>query len=86
MPLKKTPVISPHHHPATQLGQLARSAAPLVQLPPRGTWRGVGGVVYDRADRWTGHSLDRTDRLAVMVSPFSTARRSACSTIWLGVR
>lgn len=27
-------------HPATQLGRLARSVAPLVQLPPRGTWRG----------------------------------------------
>ncbi|WP_134766176.1 winged helix DNA-binding domain-containing protein [Nocardioides sp. 1609] len=45
-------------YPATRLGQLARSAAPLVQLPPRGTWRGVGGVVYDRADRWTGRPLD----------------------------
>ena len=45
-------------HPATALGQLARSAAPLVQVPPRGTWKGPGAVVYERADRWTGHPLD----------------------------
>lgn len=44
----------PEHRP-TQLGQLARSAAPLAQLPPRGTWRGSGGVVYQYVDRW----LDR---------------------------
>ena len=41
-------------HPATQLGQLARSAAPLVQVPPRGTWKGSGGVVYQYVDRWLG--------------------------------
>jgi hypothetical protein len=40
--------------PATQLGQLARSVAPLVQCPPRGTWNGSGGVVYQYADRWLG--------------------------------
>jgi len=40
--------------PATQLGQLARSAAPLVQVPPRGTWKGSGGVVYQYVDRWVG--------------------------------
>jgi hypothetical protein len=39
---------------ATQLGQLARSAAPLVQVPPRGTWKGGGGVVYQYVDRWLG--------------------------------
>jgi hypothetical protein len=41
------PEVSP-----TQLGQLARSVAPLVQCPPRGTWKGSGGVVYQFADRW----------------------------------
>ncbi|CAN5477056.1 hypothetical protein BH11ACT8_BH11ACT8_06390 [soil metagenome] len=25
-----------------------------MQLPPRGTWKGSGGVVYDLAERWTG--------------------------------
>ena len=47
--------------PATQLGQLARSAAPLVQCPPRGTWRGSGGVVYQYVDRWLGRPLVEPD-------------------------
>jgi hypothetical protein len=46
---------------ATQLGQLARSAAPLVQCPPRGTWRGSGGVVYQYVDRWLGRPLVEPD-------------------------
>lgn len=37
-----------------QLAQLARSIAPLAQLPPRGCWKASGGVVYDFVDRWTG--------------------------------
>jgi Winged helix DNA-binding domain len=45
---------------ATQLGQLARSTAPLVQCPPRGTWNGVGGVVYQYLDRWVGGELVET--------------------------
>ena len=47
--------------PATQLGQLARSAAPLVQCPPRGTWQGSGGVVYQYVDRWLGRPLVEPD-------------------------
>ena len=47
--------------PATQLGQLARSAAPLVQCPPRGTWKGSGGVVYQYVDRWLGRPLVEPD-------------------------
>lgn len=46
---------------ATQLGQLARSVAPLAQLPPRGTWKGTGGVVYQRVDRWLGRPLVEPD-------------------------
>ena len=47
--------------PGTQLGQLARSAAPLVQVPPRGTWKGSGGVVYQYVDRWVGRPLVEPD-------------------------
>jgi hypothetical protein len=47
--------------PATQLGQLARSAAPLVQCPPRGTWQGSGGVTYQYVDRWLGRPLVEPD-------------------------
>ncbi len=46
---------------ATQLGQLARSVAPLVQCPPRGTWKGSGGVVYQYVDRWLGRPLVEPD-------------------------
>ncbi len=46
---------------ATQLGQLARSIAPLAQLPPRGCWKASGGVVYDYVDRWTGVPMAEPD-------------------------
>ncbi|MDQ4051469.1 MAG: winged helix DNA-binding domain-containing protein [Actinomycetota bacterium] len=45
----------------TKLGQLARSAAPLAQIPPRGTWKGSGGVVYQHVDRWVGRPLVEPD-------------------------
>ncbi|KAA1417754.1 winged helix DNA-binding domain-containing protein [Nocardioides humilatus] len=48
-------------YPATQLGQLARCAAPLAQLPPRGCWKASGGVVYDYVDRWTGVPMREPD-------------------------
>lgn len=48
-------------YPATQLGQLARSVAPLAQLPPRGTWKGSGGVVYQYVDRWLGRPTAEPD-------------------------
>lgn len=50
----------PDHKP-TQLGQLARSTQPLAQLPPRGTWKGSGTVVYQRVDRWVGGELAEPD-------------------------
>ncbi len=48
-------------YPATKLGQLARSVAPLAQIPPRGTWKGSGGVVYQHVDRWVGRPLAEPD-------------------------
>jgi len=48
-------------HPPTQLGQLARSIAPLAQLPPRGCWKAAGGVVYDYVDQWTGVPMGEPD-------------------------
>jgi hypothetical protein len=48
-------------YPATLLGQLARSIAPLAQLPPRGCWKASGGVVYDYVDRWTGVPMGEPD-------------------------
>lgn len=40
--------------PAKALALRARNELPLVQLPPRGLWKGAGGVVYDLLPRWTG--------------------------------
>jgi hypothetical protein len=48
-------------YPGTQLGQLARSVAPLVQVPPRGTWKGSGSVVYQYVDRWVGRPVVEPD-------------------------
>ena len=48
--------------PPTQLGQLARSTHPLAQLPPRGTWKGSGGVVYQPVDAWLGGRARRARR------------------------
>jgi hypothetical protein len=72
---------------ATQLGQLARSAAPLVQCPPRGTWRGSGGVVYQYVDRWVGRPLVEPDVEAIVrryLAAFGPAT-AADVTAWSGV-
>ena len=47
--------------PPAALGQLARVAAPLLQLPPRGCWGRSGGVVYEYADRWLGRSPEEAE-------------------------
>ncbi len=73
--------------PATQLGQLARSAAPLVQVPPRGTWRGSGGVVYQYVDRWLGRSEVDPDVEEIVrryLAAFGPAT-AADVTAWSGV-
>jgi hypothetical protein len=73
--------------PATQLGQLARSAAPLVQCPPRGTWQGSGGVVYQYVDRWLGRPLAEPDVEEIVrryLRAFGPAT-AADVTAWSGV-
>ncbi|HCB04550.1 MAG TPA: hypothetical protein DEQ43_09945 [Nocardioides bacterium] len=71
----------------TKLGQLARSVAPLVQCPPRGTWKGSGGVVYQYADRWLGSPLVEPDVEQIMrryLAAFGPAT-AADVTAWSGV-
>ena len=46
---------------AADLWVVARTTMPLVQLPPRGTWRGSGGIVLDHLERWTGGTLGPPD-------------------------
>jgi hypothetical protein len=73
--------------PATQLGQLARSAAPLVQCPPRGTWNGSGGVVYQYVDRWLGRPPVEPDVQEIVrryLRAFGPAS-AADVTTWSGV-
>ena len=73
--------------PATELGQLARSAAPLVQCPPRGTWKGSGGVVYQYVDRWLGRPLVEPDVEEIVrryLRAFGPAT-AADVTAWSGV-
>lgn len=73
--------------PATQLGQLARSVAPLVQCPPRGTWRGSGGVVYQYVDRWLDRPLVEPDEEEIVrryLRAFGPAT-AADVTAWSGV-
>jgi hypothetical protein len=74
-------------HPATQLGQLARSVAPLVQVPPRGTWKGSGGVVYQYVDRWLDRPLVEPDVEGIVrryLRAFGPAT-AADVTTWSGV-
>jgi hypothetical protein len=42
---------------ASDLWVVARVTMPLVQLPPRGSWGGGGGIVLDDLERWTGGTL-----------------------------
>jgi hypothetical protein len=73
--------------PATQLGNLARSVAPLVQCPPRGTWGGSGGVVYQYLDRWLDRPLAEPDVPEVVrryLRAFGPAS-AADVTAWSGV-
>ena len=72
---------------ATQLGQLARSTAPLVQCPPRGTWKGTGGVVYQYVDRWLGRPMVEPDVEEIVrryLRAFGPAT-AADVTAWSGV-
>jgi hypothetical protein len=73
--------------PPTALGQLARIAAPLAQLPPRGCWKASGGVVYDYVDRWTGLPLTAPDVPGLVrryLAAFGPAT-AADVTAWSGV-
>jgi hypothetical protein len=74
-------------HPPVALAGLARVSAPLAQLPPRGTWRGSGGVVYDRVDRWIGRPLavaDPAELVRRYLRAFGPAT-AADVTTWSGV-
>ncbi|MFC7493492.1 MULTISPECIES: winged helix DNA-binding domain-containing protein [unclassified Nocardioides] len=66
---------------------VARGLVPLVQLPPRGTWKGTGGLVYEDLERWVGAPLTEPDvpgivrRYLAAYGPASAADVTA----WSGV-
>jgi Winged helix DNA-binding domain len=73
--------------PPAALGQLARVVLPLVQVPPRGTWKGVGGVVYQYVDRWLDAPMTDPDVEEVVrryLRAFGPAS-AADVTAWSGV-
>lgn len=74
---------------ATQLGQVARIAEVLVQLPPRGCWKPTGStaVAYDHAERWTGLPLAEPDVPAIVrryLAAFGPGT-AADVTAWSGI-
>jgi hypothetical protein len=74
--------------PANALAHLARVDEPIAQLPPRGTWKQSGGVVYDRVDSWVGRPLVEPDVEAIVrryLAAYGPAS-AADVTAWSGVR
>jgi hypothetical protein len=73
--------------PSGDLGVLARLSLPLAQLPPRGTWKGTGGVIYDYIDRWLGAPTSDPD-VEEVVRRYLRASGPASAadvTAWSGV-
>lgn len=73
--------------PAADLGVVARTTMPLVQLPPRGTWRGSGGIVLEHLERWTGRPLQGVsaeDAVRRYLRAFGPATAADVS-VWSGV-
>lgn len=69
---------------AEPLPQLVRA---LVQTPPRGTWKGSGGVVYEPLDEWVGAPVREPDVPTIVrryLQAFGPASATDVTT-WSGV-
>jgi hypothetical protein len=72
---------------AADLWVVARTTMPLVQLPPRGTWRGRGGIVLDHLERHVRGSLrapDTEDVVRRYLRAYGPATAADLS-VWSGV-
>jgi hypothetical protein len=73
--------------PANALAHLARVAAPIAQLPPRGCWKQSGGVVYQFVDTWLDRPLAEPDPTTIVrryLAAYGPAS-AADITAWSGV-
>jgi hypothetical protein len=73
--------------PSGDRAVIARGLVPLVQLPPRGTWKGSGGLVYEHVERWVGRPLvepDVQDVVRRYLAAYGPAS-AADVTAWSGV-
>lgn len=70
-----------------ELAVVARTIVPLVQLPPRGAWKGAGGIVWEHLERRTGGVLGTADTEEVVrrfLRGFGPAT-AADLAVWSGV-
>ncbi|MGB0100099.1 MAG: winged helix DNA-binding domain-containing protein [Nocardioides sp.] len=71
----------------SELVVVARTLLPLVQLPPRGTWRGAGGIVWDHLERVAGAAptpIDVEQVIRRYLRAFGPAT-AADLAVWSGV-
>lgn len=87
---KQLAVRHPGENPATLTG-IARCGLPLVQVPPRGLWRGRGTPTYRLFDEWVGPGEPavsgddaRADLIRLYLRGFGPATVKAIQT-WAGI-
>ncbi|HZJ06312.1 MAG TPA: winged helix DNA-binding domain-containing protein [Nocardioidaceae bacterium] len=60
-------------HEASHLSNTIRTMLPLVQLPPRGMWKGSAGQNYETAEKWLGAPLSPSPDMRELVRRYLRA-------------